>query len=281
MSGSVNLNRFPTALRVAIKEALESGWTFKKGGSGGLKMRSPKGTQWMHISPGSNIPDEVVKNLRTKMNRALIEEADDDIVAAAEDPKEYRVTTTCTICFTEFLSLDGFAAHQEACHKRAAEALEAEQEASKAITQTDQDEPSQGRTEVPAEVTEDPIKSSGSGKMSNKEEDNMGGSKPGVKRGPYNRREAVKPGIARAIYEAMRQRSQHRDEALSTYANIIGAMVEEKVGALSDSEAKLAAIYEVLELDPSANDRADEMAAKVEQLEGDLKAIKDLLSGIN
>lgn len=282
VSNSINLNRFPTPLRVAIKEAFESGWTWKKGGSGGLKMRSPKGTQWMHISPGSNIPDEVVKNLRTKMNRALIEEADVDIVAAAADPKEYRVTTTCTVCFTEFLSIEGFAAHQEACHERAAAALAAEEEADKGITPVEVVEPSEGHAEAPEQEPYEPHMSEGFDTIGTKEEDVTENSSA---RGGYTWN-VVKPGLARALYTAMKSRSQHKGEATSTYANVIAGMVEEAgidfgyIPAMEEAQAKILKISEVLGLDPMAQLEVDTLRADNERLAGQLQTLKELLSDL-
>lgn len=303
MRRNLDPGNLPGALRVAVKEALDSGWTAKKGGSGGWKLRSPGGTEWMHVSPGTNIPDNEAVKLRTKVKRASMNEAPPDLVEAAKDPKQYQVTTHCSVCNTEFLAWDGFVAHQDDCHKAAAAALAAEEEASKAITPPVQDEPSEGPVlEVPELPTFDidrPIpgytnsaqtppkphrpdlpKESDSGKMGSKEEVAVNG---GNKRGSYRKRQFVQEGMARALYKAMLQRRQYKDEALSKYANALAKIIDEsgfEYAVLDEAESKLAQIFEVLDIDPAVADKVDELSAENKKLHENLDALRELINGI-
>jgi hypothetical protein len=278
VSSRLDPNDLPGELRKAVKEALRLGWTAKRGGAGGWKLRSPGGTQWMHVAPASNIPDIVARDLRTKIGKAAMAEADEDLLAALDDPKETSVTIVCTVCEQEFLATDGFIAHQTACSQAAYAAQQADQEASKAITPPMVDEPSEGRTEHldmgPVEST----KSSDSSKMSNKEEDMV----ESRKKRPYQWN-VVQPGLARALYEAMKSRSQHKGEATSTYANVIAAMIQETgidnstPPVLDDAQQKIDEILGVLGVDANLIADAQNMQAENEKLRSDLTTLKDLL----
>jgi hypothetical protein len=267
----------PGELRKAVKEALRLGWTAKRGGSG-WKLRSPGGTQWMHVAPATNIPDEQAQKLRTLIGKAAMAEADEDLLAALDDPKETSVTIVCTVCGKEFLATDGFIAHQTACAQAAYAAQQAEQEASKAITPLVVDEPSEGHTEpLETEVIES-TKTSDSSKMSNKEEDMV----ESRKKRPYQWN-VVQPGLARAIYEAMKSRSQHKGEATSTYANVIAAIIQENgidnspPPVLDDAQQKIDEIVKVLGIDINVVTDAADALAENEKLRSDLSTLKDLL----
>jgi hypothetical protein len=284
---SLDPGNLPGALRVAVKEALDSGWTAKKGGSGGWKLRSPGATEWMHVAPGTNIPDNEARKLRTLVARALLNEAPKDVVEAAKDPKEYGVTTTCTVCKREFLAWDGFVAHQDGCLAAAAAAYAAEQEAKAAeeaaeIPEAPRPLPGYNNSAnlpTPSHRPDLP-KASDSGKMSNKEEVVVN---TGNKRGSYRKRQYVREGLARALYEAMRKRSRTKTEALSTYANALAKIMDDDgfdYSALEDSESKLLAIMEVLDIDPTAGTKVAELEAENQKLGDDLAAIKDLINGM-
>lgn len=289
MSNRLDPNDLPGELRKAVKEALRLGWTAKRGGAGGWKLRSPGGTQWMHVAPASNIPDIVARDLRTKIGKAAMQEADDDLLAALGDPKETSVTIVCTVCGMEFLATDGFLAHQTACSQAAYAAQQAEQEASKAITPPAVDDPSDGRTEpLPGYVKSSRLpapshrpdfpETPDSSKMSTKEEDAVVENK----RGPYRNRKIVQPGLARALYEAMRSRTQRRDEALSIYANTLAEMMtdagfEYQEVILSDAERKIAKVFEALDIDVDMLTKGASLREENEQLRSDLTTLKELL----
>jgi hypothetical protein len=289
VSSRLDPNDLPGELRKAVKEALRLGWTAKRGGAGGWKLRSPGGTQWMHVAPASNIPDTVARDLRTKIGKAAMAEADEDLLAALDDPKETSVTIVCTVCEQEFLATDGFIAHQTACSQAAYAAQQAEQEASKAITPPMVDEPSEGRTEpLPGYVNSarlpapshrpDFPETPDSSKISNKEEDMV----ESRKKRPYQWN-VVQPGLARALYEAMKSRSQHKGEATSTYANVIAAMIQETgidnstPPVLDDAQQKIDEILGVLGVDANLIADAQNMQAENEKLRSDLTTLKDLL----
>lgn len=94
----------------------------------------------------------------------------------------------------------------------------------------------------------------------------------------------VKPGLARAIYTAMKSRSQHKGEATSTYANVIAEMVEESgidyaaPPILDDAQKKLDQIVNILGIDPEAIFEVAAMRAENEQLRGSLRSLKELLT---
>lgn len=287
MKRNLDPNGLPGSLRVAVKEALDSGWTAKRGGSGGWKLRSPGGTEWMHVAPGTNIPDNEAVKLRAKVQRATLNEAPKDLVEAAMDPQQYQVTTYCSVCNTEFLSWDGYAAHQTKCQEAAAAALAAEEEADKAITQPEEDKPPEA---IPGYRVEDKMpapphrpdlpEASDSGKMSSKEEVTV---ESGNKRGKYRKRQYVQEGLARALYKAMLQRRQYKNEALSKYANALAEIINDEgfeFASFDDAETKLAQIFEVLDIDPTTVDKVDDLMAENKKLSEDLEAIRDLINGL-
>jgi hypothetical protein len=273
-------SNLPGELRKAVKEALRLGWTAKRGGSG-WKLRSPGGTQWMHVAPATNIPDEQAQKLRTLIGKAAMAEADEDLLAALDDPKETSVTIVCTVCGKEFLATDGFIAHQTACSQAAYAARQAEQEASQAITPPVVDEPSEGHAGVLETEPIESTKTPDSSKMSNKEEDMV----ESRKKRPYQWN-VVQPGLARAIYEAMKSRSQHKGEATSTYANVIAAMIQESgidnsmPPVLDDAQQKIDEITKVIGIDVNMIADAQAMQSENEHLKQSLAALRDLLKGI-
>lgn len=273
----IDPQRVPKQLRDPLKVALRNGWTGRKRKhGGGYLMSSPLRTEKFYVPMTTNTADALAQKFMAGITRAVAAEDTPEhrkVLDELNDPKDINSTMQCTDCMQEFLTIDGFNGHD--CPAGEAR-VRAELEARKDITPDEGDSPSEGHTEIPVSVTEDPSKSSGSGKMGNKEEDMT----EGYVRGPYNRREAVKDGITRAIYEAMRQRRQHRDEALSVYANVIGTMVEEQIGALSDAETKLAAISDLLGLDPRAQTRVEELTEENERLATNLRTLKGLITDL-
>lgn len=296
----IEYQRIPKDLRHPTKTAMTHDWTIRQVTANGYRIDSPGKTETFYVPFKTGNAQSEARRLMQKVTRAVMTE---DTPMSAQvrkelnDPKNTDRTMECSECGVEFVTTEGFDRHVDGCAEAARTRLEAAQEAAKAITPPQVERPAEGlpgyvnsaRIPTPAHRPELTAKLSGSGKMDNKEEDsNMGENTSGYKRGPYNRREAIKPGISRAIYEAMRTRTQHRGEALSVYANAIGDMVEEKVGALSEAESKLSQIFEVLGMDPEAEAKAsnavalaEELSAENERIKGDLKSIKELLGGIN
>jgi hypothetical protein len=268
-------------MRDAVKDALDLGWTAKRGGKGGWKLRSPGGTQWMHVSPATNIPDHQANMLRSKMAKAALMETtpqSEDLRVALNDPKQGAVTMVCTACKVEFLTWDGFVAHQQRCVTANPAAWQDVEEES---DEPEADSPSEGRTERAETDDVEKTETSVSGKMSNKEEVNMGGAG----RGRYRKSQSVQPGLARAIYEAMRQRSNHKNEALSVYANVIAGMVIEsgieieELPGMSDAEVKLQAVITALGIDIDALGEVDTIRDENKRLKDLLATWKELVAG--
>lgn len=302
----IEYQRIPKDLRHPAKTAMTHGWTIRQATANGYRIDSPGKKETFYIPFKCSNAQSEARRLMQKVTRAVMTEDNPLAQRMREelnDPKNTDRTIECSECGVEFVTTEGFDKHVDACAEAllarmeaASAAVKAEREQDKAITPPQVDRPAEGlpgyvksaRIPTPSHRPELTAELSGSGKMDNKEEDsNMGGNTGGYKRGPYNRREGIKPGISRAIYEAMRSRAQHRDEALSAYANAIGAMVEEKIGALTDAETKLGQIFDLLGMDPDAEARISDLQAKVNELSdenervtGNLKSLKDLLSDI-
>lgn len=299
MSDDIQYQRIPKDLRHPAKTAMTHGWTIRQATANGYRIDSPGKTENFYVPFKTNAAQMEARKLMQKITRAVMVEdtpMSKRVREELNDPKNTDRTIECGECGVEFVTTEGFDKHVDGCAEAVRARLAAEREATKAITPPQVERPAEGlpgyvksaRIPTPAHRPELTAKLSGSGKMDNKEEDsNMGENTVGYKRGPYNRREAVKPGISRAIYEAMRTRAQHRDEALSVYANIIGGIVEDKIGALSDAEAKLGQIFDLLGMDPDAEATISDLQARVneltdenERVTGNLKSLKDLLSDI-
>lgn len=278
----IDPSAFSGALREAVKEALEMGWTAKRGKSG-FKLRSPGGSKWMHVTPSTNIPDYEARNLRSKIRRAFLDENQPDVLEALDDPQEHGVTVECKLCHVEFLTWDGFAAHQEECNKAHSAPPAADEDPEEGIVQPEGVEPSEGRTEAPAPEVSKPNMSVGFDTISNKEEDVTETNNSA--RGGYTWN-VVKPGLARALYTAMKSRSQHKGEATSTYANVIAGMVEEAgidfgyVPATDEAQAKILKIVEILGVDPMAQTEVETLREDNDRLVGQLKTLKELLSDL-
>lgn len=265
------------ALREAVKDALAFGWTAKRGKKG-WRLRSPEGSQWMHLTPATSQPEQQARILKSRIQKALSsEQPSQETVLALDDPNS-NLNLECKDCGLEFLTVTGFQSPRHPCWARKNEAVADEQEVDKAITPVEVVELSEGRT-GPRES--DPVEStetSDSSKMSNKEEDIVVENK----RGPYRKRKHVQPGLSRALYEAMRSRSQRKDEALSLYANTLAEIMtdagfEYQEVILADAEAKIAKIFEVLGIDPAMLTKGAALSEENEQLRSDLTALKGLL----
>jgi hypothetical protein len=277
VSQELDPNSVRGALRDAVKDAIGFGWTAKRVKKG-WRLRSPEGTQWMHLTPATSQPDQQARILRAKVNKALSSEAPSlDTITALEDPNS-NLNLECAECGLEFLTATGFQSPRHACWARRGEASADEQEVVEPITPVEVIEPSEGHTDAreldPVESTETPDSS----KMSNKEEDIVVENK----RAPYRRRKAVQPGLSRALYEAMRSRSQRRDEALSIYANTLAKIMTEagfeyQEVILSDAEAKIARVFEVLDIDVDMLTKGASLREENEQLRSDLTTLKELL----
>lgn len=297
--GDIEYQRIPKDLRHPAKTAMTHGWTIRQTTANGYRIDSPGKSETFYIPFKTGAAQSEARRLMQKVTRAVMNEdtpISQQVREELNDPKHTDRTLECSECEVEFITTEGYNAHLDECIRATRARLAAEEEAAKAMTPPQEERPAEGlpgyvksaRIPTPAHRPELTAKLSGSGKMDNKEEDsNMGENTSGYKRGPYNRREGIKPGISRAIYEAMRTRTQHRGEALSVYANAIGSMVEEKIGALSDAETRLGQIFELLGVDPDAEAKVADLEARVNELSdenervtGNLKSLKDLLSDI-
>jgi hypothetical protein len=259
-----DVNRFSNELRDAIKEALEVGWTAKKAKSG-WKLRSPGGTKWMHVTPGTNIPETEAKKLRAAVRRAQVLEVTDEV---------------------KFMTWTGYAAHQEACqetHEKGAHA--ASEEPDEGITLPEVFEVPEMDVAGPFDDVEESQKSNDSAIMNSKEEDNLVDSKGRADRGGYTWNH-VRPGLARDLYEAIKSRSRHKGETDSKYANALAEIIE-KTGEnyvpraeLEDAQQKLLQIMEVLGVDPTASREVEALREELERKSEQLKALKELLADL-
>lgn len=298
MSKSIESTRMPSPLRAAVKEALEAGWTAKRGGNG-WKMRSPKGSQWMHIAPGTNIPEDQARSLRSKMTKAAILEGDPEFIQALEDPTDGGATITCRRCEVEFLTPDGYEGHKYGCKKAEEAALAALQAVEAALVPEVNDGPPEGRAEpvvvdevevpgyvrsarMPTPTHRPDIRTmSPTSDMLNIKEEVVAES-TNAPRGGYTWK-VVKPGLARALYEVMKSRSQHKGEALSTYVNVVAELVSESgiqytepPPGLDEAQVTLSKIALLLGVDTSIDTAA--LQAENEQLRNDLSSLKELLT---
>lgn len=296
----IQYRRLPKELKHPVKTAMDNGWRIIQATSNGYRIESPGKSENYYVPIKTKDGKAEARVLMRKVTRAVANEDTPQsrrVLAELNDPASTNATLECAHCDVEFVTTDGYNAHLGACIEAARARLAAEQEAGRAITPPEAESPPQAipgyvnqqfkpvpphRPDIPAKTAEDPSKSSGSGKIGNKEEDNMGG----IKRGPYNRREVVKSGLARALYEAMRKRSQHRDEALSVYANVIADMIQESgvdfdgLSVLDGAEGKLASIIDILGVDLDLMARAEALAAENERITSNLKSLRELLGDI-
>lgn len=277
MRQELDPNSVKGALRDVVKDALEFGWTAKRG-KRGYRLRSPEGTQWMHLTPATSQPEQQARILRSKIRKALESERyTEDLIERLDDPNS-NVNLECPVCGLEFVTMTGFQSDRHPCWARRGETSAGERDAVKAITPVEVVEPSEGHTEPQQLVDSELVDTPDSSKMSNKEEDIVVENK----RGPYRRRKAVQPGLARDLYQAMRARSQHRDEALSVYANTLAEMMadagfEYQEVILSDAEAKIAKVFDVLGIDVEMLTKGAALREENEQLRSDLTTLKELL----
>lgn len=283
----IDYHRLPKELKHPTRVAIDNGWTVRQATQNGYRIDSPGKTENFYVPFKTGNATTEARHLMQKVTRSgLTEDTPESkrLIEELADPKNMNATLECSECDREFLSSEGYEAHWEGCMEAMRARLAAERAASKAITQPEVDEPSQGRAAPPVEQVSQLADSSGSGKLANKEEDSMGGTEGGYKRGPYGRREIVKPGLSRALYEAMRTRSRHQDETLSVYANTIAAMIEqpgtEEYRLLDESESKLARIIDILGMDPEMSGKFEELVQENERLHTNLKTLKELFNGI-
>lgn len=156
-------------------------------------------------------------------------------------------------------------------------------EAEALAAQAEEERPPEGRTGVPAQVENDAHRLPRSSRMSDKEEEMTDSS--GTSRKGYSW-SVVKPGLARAIYSAMMQRSRHKGEATSTYANVIASIIEEAgiefgdAPVLSEAQQKLDTIVSILGIDTDALEGYEILKQDNEKLQKNLDTLKELIAGI-
>lgn len=236
MSGSLDPQAayVPAGLRKAVKEALDLGWTAKKSGSGGWFIRSPKGSQKFYIPITAKDPDVLARKLRSLINKAYITEsgglgpdfnqvpgfvqkvsfAGDKVmentgavIKPGPDP-----TLSCPDCDGEWLEIEGFVAHQEACQERVRARLAAAQQEEVPEEVPVVEEPSTGRTEDVPEQTQ-------SGTIAHQEETLTDMDKvPATKRTRGSWTLTTNDPLHRALYVAIRSNPRRTNETDSKWA---------------------------------------------------------------
>lgn len=236
MSGSLDPQAayVPAGLRKAVKEALDLGWTAKKSGSGGWFIRSPKGSQKFYIPITAKDPDVLARKLRSLINKAYIAESGGVGPKFSEEPAFVRMvsnagdrvmeatgavikpgpdpTLICPDCDGEWVEIEGFVAHQEACQERVRARLAAAQQEEVPVEVVVADEPSTGRTE---DVPEQPQ----SGTIAHEEEtltDTAATPPRKIKRGSWT--QTTNDPLHRALYVAIRAVPRRQNETDSKWA---------------------------------------------------------------
>jgi hypothetical protein len=298
----VDTHRIPKDLREVVRDAeRDFNWFVVSRKKNGYLLSSPGKTQTFYVPFSTHNPHLEAKRLRMAMAKAALTEGG-PIQEAAEKAMSKggaHMQVECH-CGLTFLTMEAFDKH--ACTGGVDAPVAGAATVMATIPLGVVSVPSERHTEVAAGDSEPVRGSFGSGSMSNKEEDVV---VKGEKRGSYRKSAKVEPGIARAIYEAMRDRPQYKNEAHSAYANRIGGLVEAAlpkqpepvtagdvappapaaVGAalaaeLSEAREKLAKITEVLGIDVSVIAEAQELREKNARLKENVTALKGLFEGI-
>lgn len=300
----VDTHRIPKDLREPAREAEKHfEWTAQRKKNGYL-MRSPGGTRTFFLAFKTNNPVLEAKKFRLAMADAALNEGGriQDIALQTMQERDIDVQVECDGCGQTFITVHGYNAHT--CPGGPHPLLGIDGEEREAITQPDQERPAEGHTAVVSEDSEPVRGSFGSGSMSNKEEDVV---VKGEKRGSYRKSAKVKPGLARVIYEEMRDSPPWKTEAHSAYANRIAERVEKRMPApeqasapepaeaapsatdeevaamaseLATARETLGRITEALGIDMSALVEAQELREKNRLLQENLGTLSELLDGI-
>lgn len=257
----------PAGLRKAAKEALNMGWTARKSGREGWFLRSPKGKQKFYLPVSCKDADALARELRSRINKAYLAESGGvgpkygDVPGAVDQLTRMQdkvmeqtgasirqgpdPTLACPDCDGEWLEVDGFMAHQEACQANVRARLAAAHA-------------SQGVTEQ--------AESAHSGTISTKEEAPLATQsstptpKPGPKPGPAPQRNPEtgrKQGyqwtqvngrgnpLHEIIYEAVRMTRRFKDETDSKYSKRLADYIEGEglLAKLPDADPDVQAAY--------------------------------------
>lgn len=235
MSGSFDpqASYVPAGLRKAAKEALQQGWTAKKSGREGWFIRSPKGTQKFYLPITAKDADALARKLRSLINKAYLAEdsafepgintmpgaveqvhrIQERVLAAGpsirQGPSPYL---TCPDCDGEWLEIEGFMAHQEACQDNVRARLAAEQEQAVSEEGDDDVEPAEERTEEVPEQTQ-------SGTIAHEEETLTDMEQTPVSKAKRRAwTQTTNDPLHRALYVAIRENKRHTHETDSKWA---------------------------------------------------------------
>lgn len=336
MSGSFDpsASYVPAGLRKAAREAVSLGWTAKKSGREGWFIRSPKGTQKFYVPITCKDADALSRKLRSLVNKAYLSEgggllpdfgaepgAIAHLVGLQDKVMELGVsinqgpdpTLTCRDCDGEWVEIEGFIAHQDACRERVRARLAAEQAKEVPEEQGEADRPSDG---VQQDVT-DSTKPGHSGIISTKEETPLAttSSTPAPKPGPKTTRNPEtgrKQGykwtqvngrgnpLHEIIYTAVRMNRRLRDETDSQWTRRLADFIESEglLGKLPDATPEGQAAYMINQIkdviwpngmpvdqDPEEIEQyQQEIATKNEEIEGlkkEVGTLKEFLGTMN
>lgn len=298
----VDINRIPKDLREPAREA-ERGfkWNVVSRKKNGYLMSSPGGTETFYIPFKTNNPVLEAKRFRMAMAKAALTEGGSiqEIAEKALVEQGAHMQVECSGCDQTFLTMEGYKKHP--CPGGHVAPLADAEATVDTSHQGEGERPAEGHTEPVSEDGEPVRGSFGSGSMSNKEEDMV---VKGEKRGSYRKSAKVEPGLARVIYETLRDSPQWKTEASSAYANRIADKVATKVSAqempepagavpsasdeevaalaaeLADAREALARITQALGIDMSALEEAQELREKNRLLQENLGTLGELLEGI-
>lgn len=302
----VDTNRIPKDLREIAREAEKKfEWYVVARKKNGYLMSSPGKTKTFYIPFKTNNAHLEAKKFRMAMAEAALTEGGtiQEIAEKALEKSGAVIQVVCDDCAQTFMSMEGYRKHS--CPGGAAAPTEGGNDAVAPVLLGPVSVLPERHTE-PAIDDGEPVRGSfGSGSMSNKEEAMV---VKGEKRGTYRKSAKVQPGLARVIYEVLRDTPQWKTEAASAYANRVADKVaakvpeqvpveaapapvetvhsasDEEVAALAtelaEAREKLAKITEVLGIDTSALVDAEDLREKHEALKKDLSTLRELVEGI-
>lgn len=302
----VDTNRIPKDLREIVREAEKKfEWVVLARKKNGYLMSSPGRTKTFYVPFKTNNAHLEAKRFRMAMAEAALTEGGtiQEIAERALEKSGAVIQVVCDDCAQTFMSMEGYRKHP--CPGGAAAPTEGGNDAVAPVLLGPVSVLPERHTE-PAIDDGEPVRGSfGSGSMSNKEEAMV---VKGEKRGTYRKSAKVQPGLARVIYEVLRDTPQWKSEAASAYANRIADKVaakvpeqvpveaapapvetvhsasDEEVAALatelSEAREKLAKITEVLGIDVSLITEAQELRDTNRILKENVGALKELFEGI-
>jgi hypothetical protein len=302
----VDTNRIPKDLREVAREAEKKfEWYVVARKKNGYLMSSPGKTKTFYIPFKTNNAHLEAKKFRMAMAEAALTEGGtiQEIAEKALTDSEIVIQVVCDDCAQTFMSMEGYRAHR--CPGGSTAPVRGGNDVVDSVLLGPVSVAPERHTD-PAIDDGEPMRGSfGSGSMSNKEEAMV---VKGEKRGTYRKSAKVQPGLARVIYEVIRDTPQWKSEAASAYANRVADKVAAKVPEqvpveaaeapvqavqsasneevaalateLAEAREKLAKITEVLGIDVSLITEAQELRETNRILKENVGALKDLFEGI-